>query len=146
MEESLGEPDLTLPGFQLWMHRREFPDAHDYFDGNVLHTTARAEAEGCSILVRELLLEVWWFERFGEACAALHRGESERATLDPWEPNLCLSLQTSDRPGHLEMQLELTPDHLAQVHQFTSEIDQSHLPEVVRACEAIVEKYPVRGR
>lgn len=28
--QRLGEPDLKLAGFALWIHSRQFPDAKDY--------------------------------------------------------------------------------------------------------------------
>jgi len=28
--EDLGEPDLKIAGFQLWVHGRQYPDSEDY--------------------------------------------------------------------------------------------------------------------
>jgi hypothetical protein len=44
----------------------------------------------------------------------------------------------------MELRVEITPDHMTQVHRFVDTIDQSYLPEVLRACERLLGQYPVR--
>lgn len=36
----LGPPSVRLAAFQLWVHGREVPDAHDQWDANWLRVTA----------------------------------------------------------------------------------------------------------
>ena len=142
----LGEPDLKLAAFQLWVHGREFPEAEDYYDGNWLRVTAHCGASGASVWAQGAILMVTDIARFSEGCAALLNGDSTSATLDPLEPELNLSLQAADQLGHVRAMVEITPDHLAQAHRFEFEIDQSYLPDIIRQCSAIVQEYPIRGQ
>ena len=141
----LGPPDLKVAGFQLWVHGREFPEADDYDDGNWLRVTAHCGASGASVWVQGSILMVTDVAAFGEQCAAMLRGNSDSAALDPLEPELKVSLRVADRLGHLRAHVDITPDHLVQSHRLEFDLDQSYLPEIVRQCEAIVREYPVRG-
>ncbi len=141
----LGRPDLRVAGFQLWVHGREFPEACDYDDGNWLRVTAHCGALGASVWVQGSILMVTDIAGFGEQCHALLRGEPNSAALDPFEPELAVLLETAGDLGHVHVQVEITPDPLAQFHRFEFNIDQSYLSDLVKQCSAIVQKYPIRG-
>lgn len=145
--DHLGEPDLKVAGFQVWIHGREHPDANDYYDGNWLRLTAHCGASGASVRVEGGLLAVTDIAGFGDQCAALLEGNSKTSVLEPLEPHLKLnlSLTASDHAGHISAEVEITPDFLTQAHRFKFEIDQSYLPEIIRQCSAIVREYPIRG-
>jgi hypothetical protein len=32
--DNLGPPAIQLAGLSIWVHGRQFPDLHDYWDGN----------------------------------------------------------------------------------------------------------------
>ena len=144
-QADLGPPDLKVAGFQLWVHGRQFPQAEDYYDGNWLRITAHCGGSGGSIWVQGAVLMVTDVAGFGDQCAAMLRGDSDSAVLDPLEPELKVSLWVADRLGHLRTHVEITPDHLAQSHRLEFDLDQSYLPEIIKQCAAIVQEYPVRG-
>jgi hypothetical protein len=83
---------------------------------------------------------------FGGKCAAMLSGDTKSAALDPLEPELKVSLEVADGVDHIRAQVEITPDHLAQAHQFAFEVDQSYLPGIIRQCWAIVQENPIRGQ
>ena len=143
--ENLGPPALKIAGFQLWVHGRQFPEAEDYDDGNWLRVTAHCGASGASVWAQGAILMVTDIAGFGDQCAAMLRGTSNTAALDPLEPELKVSLQALDRLGHVRAKVEITPDHLVQLHQMVFEIDQSYLPDIIKQCLAIVQEYPIRG-
>jgi hypothetical protein len=145
-DQDLGPPSLKVAGLQLWVHGRQFPEARDADDGNWLRVTGRCGASGASIWVQGAILTVNDIERFGRECQSLYDGKSNRASLDPIEPELRIALGTTDRVGHMSADVEITPDHLAQTHRMRFNIDQSYLPEIIAQCAAIVRSYPVRGR
>jgi len=144
--EDLGRPDLKVAGFQLWVHGREFPEAEDHGDANWLRVTAHCGESGASVWAQGAILMVTDIARFGGQCAAMVRGSSSSAALDPLEPELRVSLETSDRLGHVRAQVEITPDHLSQSHRIGFEVDQSSLPDIIKQCSAIVQEYPIRSR
>ncbi|WP_194847702.1 hypothetical protein [Candidatus Neptunochlamydia vexilliferae] len=39
-EKELHKPDLSIGGFELWVHGCEFPKSDDYWDGNWIVVTA----------------------------------------------------------------------------------------------------------
>ncbi|MCB9892121.1 MAG: hypothetical protein H6833_10775 [Planctomycetes bacterium] len=141
----LGEPDLKVAGFQLWVHGREFPDSKDYYDGNWLRVAAHCGASGASVWAQGAIVMVTDIAGFGDQCAAMRGGDSRSAALDPLEPELKVSLDIADRLGHVRAQVEITPDHLAQAHRFEFEVDQSYLPDIIQQCSAIVKQHPIRG-
>jgi len=144
-KQRLGPPALDAAGFQLWIHGREFPEATDPTDADWLLVTAHCGAEGASVWVSGAIVMASDIERLGKGCAAMAAGELVRAELSPVEPNLYASLELVDKLGHVELVVELTPDHLAQQHQMKFEIDLSYLPGITKQCAAIVAEYPIRG-
>ncbi|MBX3730266.1 MAG: hypothetical protein KF858_13880 [Candidatus Sumerlaeia bacterium] len=142
----LGEPHLKVAGFQLWVHGRERPAAEDHDDGNWLQVTAHCGASGASVWAEGPILMVTDIAWLGDRCAAVLGGEAQSATLDPLEPELRIALEVTDRLGHIRVQVDITPDNMAQAHRFEFEIDQSYLPDIIRQCSSIVRAYPIRGR
>ncbi|MFZ1745662.1 MAG: hypothetical protein WAU17_07060, partial [Nitrospirales bacterium] len=134
--ENLGPPALKIAGFQLWVHGRQFPEAEDYDDGNWLRVTAHCGASGASVWAQGAILMVTDIAGFGDQCAAILRGTSNTAALDPLEPELKVSLQALDRLGHVQAKVKITPAHLVQSHQMEFEIDQSYLPDIIKQCLA----------
>jgi len=141
----LGEPDLKIAGFQLWVHGRQFPDNQDYDDGNWLRVTAHCGGSGASVWAQGSILMVTDIAGFSEQCTAMLEGKAQSANLEPFEPELKVSLETADRLGHIRTQIEITPDHLTQSHWFEFEIDQSYLADIIQECADIIKKYPIRG-
>jgi hypothetical protein len=56
--DNLGEPDLKLAGFQLWVHSRQFPQEEDYWDGNWVNVTAHCAGKGASVWVRGAIIHL----------------------------------------------------------------------------------------
>lgn len=144
--EDLGEPDLKIAGFQLWVHGRQYPDSEDYYDGNWLRVTVHCGGLGASVWTQGAILMVTDIAGFGDQCTAMLQGSAKSADLEPVEPELKLSLETTDHLGHIRTQIEITPDNLTQSHWFEFEVDQSYLPDIIRKCAAIEQKYPIRGQ
>lgn len=142
----LGPPSLKVASFQLWVHGRQFPDAQDADDGNWLRVTAHCSATGASVWVQGSIVTVADIERFGSDCRSLYEARSDRAVLDPIEPELRIILEATDRMGHIRADVLLRPEHVTQTHRMQFEIDQSYLPEIIEQCAAVVRAYPVRGR
>jgi hypothetical protein len=143
--EQLGPPALKIAGFQLWVYGSQFPDAHDYDDGNWLNVVAHCGANSASVWASGAIVMVTDLGRWSEQCEALYQNQRSEAILSPIEPNLCVTLRTTDRLGHILLRVEITPDHMTQEHRFDFEIDQSYLPRLLAQCRAIFQEHPIRG-
>lgn len=64
------------------------------------------------------------------------------ATLMGLEPELHFELRMKKR-GQIEATIKITPDHLNQQHQFIVEADRTYLSDLLRSCDAILERFPV---
>ncbi len=144
--KDLGEPDLKIAGFQLWVNGRQCPDSEDYYDGNWLRVMAHCGGLGASVWAQGAILMVTDIAGFGDQCAAILEGKSKSAILEPFEPELKISFETTDRLGHIRAKIWITPNNLTQSHWFEFEVDQSYLPDIIQRCAAIVLKYPTRGQ
>jgi len=143
--EQLGPPSLKVDGFQLWIHGREFPASQDYYDGNWLRVTAHCGHAGASVWATGSILQVMDIARWASQCEELANGSAQLASLEPLEPELRVDLKRMDSLGHLQMMVQITPNHLRQEHVFRFEIDVSYLQGIVTQCRAIERSYPIRG-
>lgn len=141
----LGPPDLTLAGFQLWVHGYQFPEINDAWDGNWLRVTAHCGASEASVWASGVFLETMSILRFGNGLAALHETLRGVAVLGSDEPDLLVRAAATDRVGHVTVRVELTPDHMTQEHLFEFAVDQSYLPSADAQCRTLLERHPVRG-
>lgn len=143
--DSLGTPALKFVGLQLWIHGRQFPEAQDFWDGNWLNVTAHCGANGASVWASGAIVMVSDIAHWATQCEALYESGQGDASLQPCEPNLLVTLRSSDQIGHILMRVEITPDHITQKHRIDFEIDQSYLPSLITQCRAIVAEYPILG-
>ena len=116
-------PSIELGDFQLTVHRREFPDAHDRWDGNWLHVTAQ-----CAQL------------------AAVHASRSGQAELSGAEPNIRVRVTTGGADGRVRVRVELTPDPQTQGHWFEYAIEPGDLAEAIGQLDDVLALFPVRGK
>ncbi|HEY5301509.1 MAG TPA: hypothetical protein VIJ55_12605 [Acetobacteraceae bacterium] len=141
--EKLGAPNLKLEGLQIWIHGRQFPDLHDYWDGNWLHVTAHCGGNGATVFATGPILHLSEFDRWLAETEQLLKNLSD-ARLACVEPALSVTLKAGSL-GHITMEVSITPDHMTQRHWFQFKIDQSYLPPLAKQCRSILEAYPIRG-
>lgn len=139
---SAADPDLQFFGFSLWIDRRQFPDARDYWDGNWLMVRARMQASLAVVRCEGPILMTADIARFRNELVAMADTLAGDATLKPLEPGLSIVLTMQDG-GHMLCVIEMTPDHLSQYHRFKVEADQSYLPALIASCDAILSRFPV---
>lgn len=142
--ESLGPPDISFAGLQVWLHGRQFPEAEDYWDGNWLNVTAHCDDEGADVWVGGPILHApdlaRCLEELEEMCRTLRGG----ATLPSLEPELDVEFKMEPL-GRVTMRVEITPNYLTQQHEFTFELDQTHLKPLLEDCRKAVRRYPTKG-
>lgn len=141
-----GKPDIKVGTLALWIHGRQFEDAHDYWDGNWLRATAHCGASGAHVEVSGPFLTNRELFDWAAECRELLGGTRRKAELATIEPELKVSLEAVDSLGHIAMVVDITPNHSQQEHRFHFVIDQSFLPGLIDAIERLEAKFPVRGR
>ncbi len=145
-EEKLGSPDIRISGLQIWIHGYQFDEADNDWDANWLRASAHCGASGASVWVSGSILTVNDIIRLASESEKLYQNEIKGLEIDPVEPELRIALKATDSCGHLELTVEITPDHLYQEHSFQFQIDQSYLPPLIGQCRKILERCPSRAR
>ena len=143
--EELGEPALTIAGFQLWVHGWQYAQAADYDDANWLRVTAHCGETGASVWARGAILRAPDLDGWGRDCESLAAGRTDKAELLSFEPELAIEVQRESDPGRYSLRVAITPKHLSQQHVFTFTVDAGQVSEMVRQCKAIALLYPTRG-
>lgn len=141
--QQLGDPDIKLAGLSIWVHQRQFPNSTDYWDGNWLVVTASCEASGAIVWTKGPIIHLPEIERLMTSAQQMHASLSGTAELGCIEPELDFRLNMTGQ-GRIEMEVNITSDHLVQEHCFRFELDQSYLPKLVNDCAKVLAKYPVK--
>lgn len=102
------------------------------------------EAPSATVKCAGAILMTSDFMRFQDQLISVNTALVGEAELAGCEPNLKVTLKMQ-RLGHLEVEVEITPDNLNQFHRFSLDLDQSYLPALITSCDAILERYPVIG-
>jgi hypothetical protein len=144
LEPNYGPPYLRIAGLAIWVYGYQFPEAEDYYDGNWLRVAAHCGASGAMVRVDGSLFMTLDVARFRDECGLLLQKSVKTAKLKPLEPELLVSIEEADSPGHLIMRVDMTPDSLTQNHTMFFEIDQSYLPSIITGCTRILREFPVR--
>jgi hypothetical protein len=139
-------PAIELGDFQLTIHRRQFPDAQDRWDGNWLHVTAQCAQSGAIVAAAGPILETVDLQRFRDQLVAVTASPAGEAVLSGAEPNLVVRVAVVDGLGLARVRVELTPEPQAQGHWFAYTIDPSYLADAVRQLDAVLAAFPVRGQ
>jgi hypothetical protein len=141
---NLGVADLKLEGLQIWVHGRQFPALHDYWDGNWLQVTAHCGGNGASVFATGPIIHLPELDLWRRQAEELLKSLNGEAKLTCMEPNLSVELKSTSL-GHITMEVSITPNSVIQRHWFQFDIDQSYLPSLIRQCQSILEAHPIRG-
>jgi hypothetical protein len=139
-------PAIELGDFQLIVHRRQFADAQDRWDGNWLCVTAQCAQAGAIVTAGGPIVEAGDLVRFRDQLLAIAHVGTGQAELRGAEPNLAVGVTARDGSGQLHVRVELTPEAHCQGHWFAFTVDPSYAAETVRQLDAVLALFPVRGR
>lgn len=140
---SLGEPDIKLAGFQLWVHGHEFPQADDYWDGNWLQVTAHCGDEGASVFARGPIVGLSELYAWKGECEQMQTTLKGEAKLECLETGIEVILMAAG-VGHITLDVSITPNPVTQKHWFQFEIDQSYLTGLLSQLAKILASYPIK--
>ena len=145
-KEKLGAPDIKIGGLQIWVHGYQYAEADDDWDANWLRVSVHCGASGASVWVSGSFMTVSDILSLASDAEKLYEGDIKELEIDPVEPELRIAMKSTDSRGHIELTIEITPDHLSQEHSFLFEIDQSYLPPLVGQCKKVLQRFPYRER
>ena len=143
LSEQHGTRDIQIAGLSIWIHQRQFPESEEFWDANWLDITAGCEASGAQVETSGSILHLTELDKLLRECRQMHASLSGKASFVCMERELDLKLEMQTG-GRLTMEVKITPNHLEQKHWFQFEIDQSYLPELIRDCQQILEKFPLK--
>jgi hypothetical protein len=143
--DKLGPPDIEIETLRFWIHSRQFPEAMDFWDGNWVNVTVHCSAEGANVTVEGPILHLPELKAWIDGCQRMYDNLSGRAELNCIEPNLAVEM-SADKTGQVEMEVDITADQMCQAHHFKFTLDQSYLPGLIRGCNKVLEKYPLREK
>jgi hypothetical protein len=143
--EALGDADLEIASFRLWIHGRQFPDSTDYWDGNWLRVTAYCTCPDAVVRVHGSIV------RIDEVVGLLHDCERMNETLKGEAALSCMETQIDVTMkarwnGGIDVRITLTPDPIKPGHVFDDATDQSRLSAIIAQCQAVIATYPPRDR
>lgn len=138
------EPDVGLAGLSIWVLGRQIPDQDDFWDGNWLNVLVRVEATGATVEVRGPIIHAGELASFTEELELLDATLTGNASLKCMEPNLDVVIR-GDKRGQAKMTIRITPDYLAQSHEFICSIDQTYFKPVIVQCRRILSVFQIRG-
>jgi hypothetical protein len=124
--------------------RRQLPEMTDFWDGNWLCATIRVRA-GAFRGEYEAQLRTTEFASFRDQLRVLHDKLVGTATFDALEHWLRVDVE-ADGKGHFQARCEANDDpSFPSRLRFSLNFDQTELPPILRALDAICEAFPVRG-
>lgn len=143
---SLDGLTFQVGALAVTVHQDRVPAGAGFWDANWLDVTAEVDlpgqawvrATGPFLMTSDIAAFLTELRRMNETLTGT-------ADLHPLEPNLRVHLECGPT-GQVRTQIELTADHINQMHTFQLELDQTHLPGSIRQLETILERFPVRGR
>ena len=137
--KKLGDPDLKMYQFQLWIHDKQFPKSIGDWDSNWLKVSAFCGESGANVYINGLIIHLSEIKEWLKICQDLNQKLSGTAELKFMEPNLNFKIELENGKGSLS--INITPDHMNQDHWFKFDIDQSYLPSIISSSKMILKKY-----
>lgn len=142
-QKTLGEPDISFSGLEIWISGRQFPESTDYWDANWLAVTAHCASKGSQVWVQGPILHLSEIQHWLSRLKELHKTIEGETELPSMEPELDVNVSLN-KLGHGSLVVNITPDHLNEHHEFTFEVDQSFLPAVIKNLEDVLNRHPIK--
>lgn len=138
------EPHITLGPLNVWVRDRPYANSGYDWDANWLEIHAEVRVPGAVVSCEGPCLRTVELEDFLNQLDTAHRALSGTAILETLEPYLKIEV-IFRALGHVELKIDITPDHLSQNHRFWDRTDQTYIQEAIRQIRAVLSEYPVVG-
>jgi hypothetical protein len=134
---------LQLAGFEMQVLGREFPELHDYWDGNWLLVKLEYKDKNSMVRAKGPIVHLSELVQLEKSLNSICEGFSKSEKIEITEPELRIAFRV-ESAGHVQFELELTPDNAQQGHWYFIEVDLGYLSETLSQCRAILKEYPIR--
>lgn len=142
MEILFGNPDSEF--LMIEILGRSYPNYTDYWDGNWLNARVTLSVGGFKGLLGGYLRPEE-FLRFREEIATLNNNLSGKASFSTMEEWFSIKL-TGDGKGHLILKGQVRDRPGSEnTLNFTIELDQTFLPEILKGLDKTINIFPVIG-
>jgi hypothetical protein len=139
------DASIAVGPLKIWIVGRQFPDSHDYWDGNWLSATARCEGVGSRVEVTGAFLHLGELKKWKQEIEAFQRTLKGTVALPTIEPTLKVKMEGSTSvAGHFSGEIEITGDQITESHRFQFTSDQSYLPGLLAQLAAVFREYSIR--
>lgn len=130
--KNLGPPSIQLGSLQVWVFGRQFPDAHDRWDGNWLNVAVHCGGDGASVWTSGSILDTVSFSEFRTGLRRIYETLAGDAVLESVEPEIRVQVSVSDSLGHHRVRVEINriTSENGHGHWFEFGVDQTYLPFV----------------
>ena len=139
------EPSIALGPLKIWVHGRQFPGDCDYWDGNWLAATALCDGAGSRVEVSGYFLHLGEIKKWKNSLEEFSHSLTGGVELPTIEPTLKVKIEATGSRGHLKCLVEITGDHMNELHRFSLDIDQSYLPGLLAQLATMMREYPIKN-
>jgi hypothetical protein len=138
------EPDILLGPLKVWIAGRQFPQHADYWDGNWLTVEARCSSPDSSARIGGAIVHLSDIQHWISELRRLSETVEGQASLECTEPEIAETVRL-DKLGSGVLVVALRRCEM-ESHEWTVQVDQSYLPGWIASLEAVLAKYPIRGK
>lgn len=139
------DPSIAFGPLKIWVTGRQYPDMHDFWDGNWLAATARCEGNGSKIKVTGAFLHLGELKKWKQELEQFQRTLKGCVELPTIEPTLSVKIESQgSATGQLTCEVALTGDQISERHRYMFSTDQSYLPGLISQLGSVLHDYPIR--
>jgi hypothetical protein len=140
----LGEPDISLGHFSLWVVARQFPDSQDEWDGNWLIVRARFGDGDASAETSGPVLDTVAMFTFRRDLLELLRNGHGYAALASLEPDVSVEVDTPSPGGRPRVGVTFFSNQ-DETRELEFEVDRDELLALIGQLDAVLLRFPVRN-
>ena len=140
----LGKPSLTIKGFQLWVHDRQFPNRSDYWDGNWLLATAHCRGSITDVwIISAPFIHLSELARFKDELEEFIEGTTDKAVLSTLEQLLFIEFE--GKSDEILMKVDIAPNHIDKKHEYLFIVSKNDIDRLNPELNELLNQYPIKG-
>jgi hypothetical protein len=138
------EDYIKIENLTITVFGYSYLESSDYWDGNWINVNVYYKSGISEVSIKGDFLHLTEIDLFMNDCKKVLSGETNVITLPTMENNLQLSLMMN-LMGQISGEIVLSSNDMKEKHEYEINIDQSYLPEIMKQCESVLLKFPIKG-